>query len=69
MISRLGTADWQTVKERAKRAVADIADDLLKLYAERELITGHVYSPDGPWQEEMEASFPYRGDRRPAARH
>ncbi|MEZ4864316.1 MAG: transcription-repair coupling factor [Caldilineaceae bacterium] len=59
MISRLGTADWQTVKERAKRSVADIAEDLLKLYAERELITGHVYSPDSPWQEEMEASFPY----------
>ncbi len=59
MITRLGTADWQTVKERAKRAVADIADDLLKLYAERELVTGHVYSPDNPWQEEMEASFPY----------
>ncbi len=59
MVSRLGTADWQSVKERAKRAVADIADDLLQLYAERELITGHVYSPDGPWQEEMEASFPY----------
>lgn len=59
MVSRLGTADWQTVKERAKRAVADIADDLIKLYAERELVTGHVYSPDGPWQEEMEASFPY----------
>lgn len=58
-VSRLGTADWATVKERAKRAVADIADDLIKLYAERELITGHVYSPDGPWQEEMEASFPY----------
>lgn len=59
MISRLGTADWQTVKDRAKRAVADIADDLLALYAEREMITGHVYSPDNPWQEEMEASFPY----------
>ncbi len=58
-ITRLGTADWQTVKERAKRAVADIADDLLKLYAERELVTGHAYSPDGPWQEELEASFPY----------
>ncbi len=59
-ITRLGTADWATVKERAKRAVADIADDLLKLYAERELITGHAYSPDGPWQVELEASFPYQ---------
>lgn len=59
MISRLGTADWQTVKERAKRAVADIADDLLALYAEREMAIGHMYSPDNPWQEEMEASFSY----------
>ena len=59
-VNRLGTADWQTVKERAKRAVAEIADDLLKLYAERELIQGYVYSPDSPWQEEMEGSFPYQ---------
>ena len=59
MITRLGTADWQAVKERAKRAVADIADDLLKLYAEREMAIGHIYSPDNPWLEEMEASFPY----------
>jgi transcription-repair coupling factor (superfamily II helicase) len=59
VVNRLGTADWQVVKERARRAVADIADDLLKLYAEREMVSRHVYSPDGPWQEEMEASFPY----------
>ncbi len=59
MITRLGTADWQAVKDRAKRAVADIADDLLKLYAEREMAIGHIYSPDNPWLEEMEASFPY----------
>ncbi|MCB0047706.1 MAG: transcription-repair coupling factor [Caldilineaceae bacterium] len=59
-VTRLGTADWATVKERAKRAVADIADDLLKLYAERELVTGYAYSPDGPWQTELEASFPYQ---------
>ena len=59
-ITRLGTADWQMVKDRAKRAVAEIAEDLLKLYAQRELINGHVYSPDSPWQEEMEAAFPYQ---------
>uniref|UniRef100_A0A540VK97 Transcription-repair-coupling factor n=1 Tax=Litorilinea aerophila TaxID=1204385 RepID=A0A540VK97_9CHLR len=58
-ISRLGTADWQMVKERTRRAVADIADDLLKLYAERELTPGYAFSPDGPWQEELAASFPY----------
>lgn len=58
-VTRLGTADWQTVKERTRREIADIADDLLKLYAERELVEGHSYSPDGPWQEELEASFPF----------
>jgi transcription-repair coupling factor (superfamily II helicase) len=59
-VSRLGTADWAQVKERAKHAVAEIADDLLKLYAERETIQGFVYSPDGPWQEDVEAAFPYQ---------
>ena len=59
-VTRLGTADWQTVKARAKRAVEDIAEDLLKLYAEREVIPGYAFSPDGPWQEEMEAAFPFR---------
>jgi transcription-repair coupling factor (superfamily II helicase) len=59
-ITRLGTADWQMVKDRAKKAVAEIAEDLLKLYAQRELIKGHVYSPDSPWQEEMEAAFPFQ---------
>ena len=59
-VTRLGTADWQTVKARAKKAVEDIAEDLLKLYAEREVIPGYAFSPDGPWQEEMEAAFPFR---------
>lgn len=59
-VTRLGTADWQTVKARAKKAVEDIAEDLLKLYAEREVVPGYAYSPDGPWQEEMEAAFPFR---------
>jgi transcription-repair coupling factor (superfamily II helicase) len=59
-VNRLGTADWAQVKERAKKAVADIADDLLKLYAERELVSGYSYSPDSPWQEEMEAAFPFQ---------
>ena len=59
-VTRLGTSDWQTVKARAKKAVEDIAEDLLKLYAEREVISGYAFSPDGPWQEEMEAAFPFR---------
>ncbi len=59
-VTRLGTSDWQTVKARAKKAVEDIAEDLLKLYAEREIVPGYAFSPDGPWQEEMEAAFPFR---------
>ena len=59
-ITRLGTADWQTVKDRAKRAIADIADDLLALYAEREMVDGYSFGPDSPWQEELEASFPFQ---------
>ena len=59
-VTRLGTADWQTVKARAKKVVEDIAEDLLKLYAEREVVPGYAFSPDGPWQQEMEAAFPFR---------
>lgn len=59
-VTRLGTSDWQSVKARAKKAVEDIAEDLLKLYAEREVIPGYAFSPDGPWQEEMESAFPFR---------
>ena len=58
-IHRLGTADWMRVKESAKKAVAEIADDLLALYAAREVVDGHAFSADTFWQAELEASFPY----------
>jgi len=58
-LNRLGTADWQTVKKRAKRAAEEVARELLELYAARELATGHAFSPDTPWQAELEAAFPY----------
>jgi transcription-repair coupling factor (superfamily II helicase) len=58
-LHRLGTAHWAQVKDRAKRAVEDIARDLLELYAAREVIPGYAFSPDHPWQAELEASFPY----------
>ena len=58
-LHRLGTAEWEQVKRRAKRAVAEIADDLLELYAAREVVQGHAFSPDAAWQHELEASFPY----------
>jgi len=59
MLHRLGTADWALVKRRAQRAVADIAEELLALYAAREVMPGHAFAPDTPWQAELEASFPY----------
>ncbi|NOZ48834.1 MAG: transcription-repair coupling factor [Chloroflexi bacterium] len=58
-LHRLGTAEWSQVKARAKRAVADIAEDLLALYAQREAQSGYAFSPDSEWQQELEASFPY----------
>jgi len=58
-LHRLGAANWARVKAQAKRAVEDIARDLLELYAAREIVPGHAFSPDHPWQAELEASFPY----------
>jgi len=58
-LHRLGTADWDRVKSRAKRAVEDIAQELLQLYAAREVVPGYAFSQDTAWQEEMETSFPY----------
>lgn len=58
-LHRLGTAEWAQVKERTKKAVADIAKDLLELYATREIVNGHAFGNDTQWQHELEASFPY----------
>jgi transcription-repair coupling factor (superfamily II helicase) len=58
-IDRLGTTDWARVKSRAKRAVEEIAQELLELYSLREVVEGHPFSPDTPWQRELEVSFPY----------
>ncbi|MBM3127980.1 MAG: transcription-repair coupling factor [Chloroflexi bacterium] len=58
-LSRLGTAEWTQVKERTRKAVEDIADDLLELYAAREVVSGHAFAPDNQWQNELEASFAY----------
>jgi len=58
-INRLGTATWAQVKARAKKAVEEIAQDLLDLYASRQVVRGHAFSSDTLWQAELEASFPY----------
>ncbi len=58
-ITRLGTADWERVKQKARKAVEDIARELLGLYAEREVAKGHAFGPDTSWQAALEAAFPH----------
>ncbi len=58
-LDRLGGLGWQKTKAKAKRAMRDMADELLRLYAERKLVTGHAFPPDAPWQHEFEDAFPY----------
>lgn len=58
-LHRLGTAEWAQVKERTRKAVEDIEEDLLELYAAREVVPGHAFAPDDELQRELESSFPY----------
>ncbi|HEY8988553.1 MAG TPA: transcription-repair coupling factor, partial [Candidatus Limnocylindrales bacterium] len=58
-LSKLGGTEWLRTKQRVRKAVADLAEELLELYATRANSQGHAYAPDTPWQSEMEASFPY----------
>ena len=58
-LDRLGGIGWQKTKARAKRAMRDMADELLRLYAERKLVQGFAFSKDAPWQKEFEDAFPY----------
>ncbi len=58
-ISKLGGANWNKIKEKAKKSVKKIAIDLIKLYAERSKEKGYKFPIDGPWQCELEDSFPY----------
>jgi len=59
-LSALGGKRWQNMKARARKAAGALAGELLNLYAERRARKGHTFPPDGEWQIEMEAAFPYR---------
>jgi transcription-repair coupling factor (superfamily II helicase) len=59
-MDRLGGRAWTKAKAKAQKAADELADELLDLYSTRETIAGHAFSPDGEWQAEIEASFPYR---------
>jgi transcription-repair coupling factor (superfamily II helicase) len=58
-LDKLGGIGWQKTKAKAKRAMRDMADELLRLYAERKLVHGHSFPPDVPWQREFEEGFEY----------
>ncbi len=58
-LSKLGTAEWDRKKQRAKSRIKDIARDLIKLYAQRKSLPGFAFPPDTVWQKEFEAAFQY----------
>ena len=56
-LSKLGGSDWANTKTKARRAVREIAGELVSLYAKRQAAPGHAFGPDTPWQNEMEDAF------------
>ncbi len=56
-LDRLGGTTWEKAKTRVKKAMRDMAEELLKLYAARKAMTGHAFSPDSHWQQEFEDAF------------
>ncbi len=59
-LSKLGGTEWSATKTRAKKAVEDMTDELIALYAKRQQAEGFAFSPDSDWQNQFEAAFPYR---------
>lgn len=57
--NKLNSNEWKKTKSRAKAAVEDMAEDLIKLYATRENLKGYQFSPDTDWQAQFEDAFPY----------
>ncbi|ETA08606.1 transcription-repair coupling factor [Gordonia alkanivorans CGMCC 6845] len=58
-LSKLGGSDWQNTKRKARKAVREIAGELVQLYAARHAAPGHAFGPDTPWQQEMEDAFDF----------
>ena len=58
-LNKLGGSDWAKTKGRARKAVKEIAAELVQLYAARQSSPGHAFGPDSPWQAELEDAFPY----------
>jgi len=58
-LSTLGGTGWEKVKARTKKAIEDMAADLIKIYADRKTRPGYAFGPDTTWMKQLEASFPY----------
>ena len=57
--AQLGSQEWPETKRRVRAAVIEVAQELLDLYARRQVAQGYAFRPDTPWQAELESSFPY----------
>ncbi len=58
-LSKMGGSDWSKTKNQARKAVKEIAGELIRLYSARMASRGHAFAPDTPWQRELEEAFPY----------
>nr|WP_122012952.1 transcription-repair coupling factor [Maliibacterium massiliense] len=58
-LSKLGGSEWSRTKARVKQSIADMAAEIVSLYAKRQALPGHAFAPDTPWQREFEERFPY----------
>jgi transcription-repair coupling factor (superfamily II helicase) len=59
LLDKLGGTSWARKKESVRKAMRDMADELLKLYATRQMVHGHAFSKDSPWQFEFEDAFEF----------
>nr|MDK6328230.1 transcription-repair coupling factor [Alloscardovia omnicolens] len=59
-LNKLGGSDWASTKAKARKKVKEIAQDLVALYSARQRTQGFAFSPDSPWQRELEEAFPYQ---------
>ncbi len=59
ILTRLGGSQWINTKSKVQKAVEEMAEELLDLYAKRAIVHGHAFGPDTGWQRDLEASFPY----------
>jgi transcription-repair coupling factor (superfamily II helicase) len=58
-VNRMGGSDWSRTKSRARKAIREIADELVRLYSARQQAAGYAFGPDTPWQRELEDSFEF----------